>query len=563
MSPRRLTLLLFCLAAPIVFAQGNPDPAAALYRRDRILQIDIQMPPQDWRTVRLSHRLGNENGFPTPADDGYEYRRANVRIGGVALGSVGVRKKGFVGSVVSTRPSLKIKFDEYVAGQSFSGVDGLTLNNNNQDQTLVQTFLAYDLYARAGVAASRASFAHVRVNGEDLGIYTNVEPVAPAFLRRAFGSGDGVLYESYAGDFDATGISQFVEKSGARNQDRTRLAALRDVLAAPGPLPLARVDALVDIDGFIRMWAVESLMSHWDSYTANRNNFYVYVHPTTHKMHFIPWGPDSIFVDPGPLQTKVVPKSFKAQGLLARRLWLLPEVRARYHAVMRTLLAGPWTETRLRNDITSLQRLLQPESVIVPEAARDDNERVEAFIAGRRAEVLAELREPAPTWPAETAETLAPKPFTLSGTFTAPWNANQPLNPLAGGAATMDLRIAGGPSVAFQQLAAFATTHTQLGTGIAPIRTGYQSVAVTGLAGGEVWQLLLTIDPFRFAAKESPLPVDLYAVWAVLLRIDPTGATPPKLSLWGNVGDVRLQDVDARANGTVRGSFSLRGVVTP
>jgi hypothetical protein len=146
------------------------------------------------------------------------------------------------------------------------------------------------------------------------------------------------------------------------------------------------------------------------------------VHPTTHKLHFIPWGPDSIFVDPGPLQTKVVPKSFKAQGLLARRLWELPDVRARYQAAMRTLLSGPWTESRLRSDTTSLQRLLQPQSVILPEASRDDNERVEAFIASRRAEVEAELRGPAPTWPPETSETLAPKPFTLTGTFTAPWS---------------------------------------------------------------------------------------------------------------------------------------------
>jgi hypothetical protein len=563
MSPQRIAILLACLGAPIVFAQGTADPGAALYRRDHILQVEIQMPAQDWRTVRLSHRTGGELGFPTPADDGYEYRRADVRIDGIALGSVGVRKKGFIGSVVSTRPSLKIKFDEYVQGQSFSGVDGLTLNNNNQDQTLVQTFLAYDLFARAGVAASRANFAHVRVNGEDLGIYTNVEPVGRTFLRRAFGNSDGVLYESYAGDFDPAGVSQIFEKSGARNQDRTRLTELRDVLAAPGPLSIARVDSLVDLDSFIRMWAAESLMSHWDSYTGNRNNFYVYVNPATHKMHFVPWGPDSIFLDPGPLQTKVVPKSFKAQGLLARRLWESPEVRTRYQAVMRTLLAGPWTESRMRSDITSLQRMLQPQSVIFPEAARDNNEQVEAFIANRRIEVEAELRGPAPTWPPETAESLAPKPFTLNGTFTAPWSAAPPTNPLASGAATMDLRIAGGPSVVFSQLGSFATTNTQLGTGIPPIRTGYQSVAVTGLAGDEVWQLVLTIDPFRFEAQEAPLPVDLYAVWAVLLRIDPTGKTPPRRSLWRTVGEVRLQEFGARATGSVRGTFTLRGGVTP
>lgn len=46
------------------------------------------------------------------------------------------------------------------------------------------------------------------------------------------------------------------------------------------------------------------------------------------KLHFIPWGADQIFTDdPGPLQTLVVPKSFKAMGRLCRRLWELPDIR--------------------------------------------------------------------------------------------------------------------------------------------------------------------------------------------------------------------------------------------
>ena len=122
----------------------------------------------DWRDVRLSHRDASLSVLPG-SDDGYQYRRAEIRIDGVVVSQVGVRKKGFIGSVVSTRPSLKVKFDEYVSGQSFAGLEGLTLNNNNQDQALLQQFLAYDLYTRAGVPAPQTSFARVRVNGEDLG----------------------------------------------------------------------------------------------------------------------------------------------------------------------------------------------------------------------------------------------------------------------------------------------------------------------------------------------------------------------------------------------------------
>ena len=84
------------------------------------------MTAEDWREVRLSHRNASLtqpevttvlSALPG-ADDGYEYRRAEIRIDGTVIAQVGVRKKGFIGSVVSTRPSLKVKFDEYVRGQS-------------------------------------------------------------------------------------------------------------------------------------------------------------------------------------------------------------------------------------------------------------------------------------------------------------------------------------------------------------------------------------------------------------------------------------------------------------
>ena len=181
------------------------------------------MTADDWREVRLSHRDASLSVLPG-ADDGYQYRRAEIRIDGVVVSQVGVRKKGFIGSVVSTRPSLKVKFDEYVSGQSFAGLEGLTLNNNNQDQALLQQFLAYDLYTRAGVPAPQTSFARVRVNGEDLGVYTRVETIDKAFLRRVFGNDNGVLYEGYAGDFIGDRSSQIVEKRGARDQDRGVIA---------------------------------------------------------------------------------------------------------------------------------------------------------------------------------------------------------------------------------------------------------------------------------------------------------------------------------------------------
>ena len=186
-----LVVLQACLAGLPALAQTGAAAPRPGFTLDRVAEIEIRMTADDWRDVRLSHRDASLSVLPG-ADDGYQYRRAEVRIDGVVVSQVGVRKKGFIGSVVSTRPSLKVKFDEYMSGQSFAGLEGLTLNNNNQDQALLQQFLAYDLYTRAGVPAPQTSFARVRVNSEDLGVYTRVETIDKAFLRRVFGNDNGV-----------------------------------------------------------------------------------------------------------------------------------------------------------------------------------------------------------------------------------------------------------------------------------------------------------------------------------------------------------------------------------
>jgi hypothetical protein len=409
------------------------------------------------------------------------------------------------------------------------------------------------------VPAPQTSFARVRVNGEDLGLYTRVETIDKAFLRRVFGNDNGVLYEGYAGDFIGDRSSQIVEKRGARDQDRGVIARLTEVLSATGPLPLARVEALVDLDSFIRMWAVESLMGHWDSYSGNRNNFYLYVHPSTKKLHFIPWGADSVFEDPGPLQFKKVPKSFKAEGVLSRRLWELPEMRDRYRAVMRQLLAGPWNESRLLEDLRTRQAALQPYSNFRAETIRNASARIETFIKERRAAVEAELVGPPPDWPPDPAASAAFTPVVVTGSFRAPWAKTAPANPFAGGSATINVEVVGQSKVAFARTGAFAVTYDQADPLPAPLREKYQSVSLMGATERGFWAVTLIIDPFRFESGPGALPVDGFDVWAIVVSQD--GPGPPRLGLFGNTGELRLDEAAARDGGQISGTFTLRATL--
>jgi hypothetical protein len=544
------------LVASAAWAQNAPGTAPP-FSLDRVAEIDIRMAPEDWRTVRFSHRPLDTTGLPdSGADEGFDYRRADIRIDGVSVAQVGVRKKGFLGSVVSTRPSLKVKFDEYVDGQTFAGLDGLTLNNNNQDQSLMQQFLAYDLYARAGVPAPQTSFARVRVNGEDMGIYTRVETIDRAFLRRVFGNDTGVLWEGYVGDFVGVRTQSIVEKRGGRNQDRSAIPRLTTLLAAPGPLDVAGVEAIVDLDGFIRMWAIESLMGHWDSYSGNRNNFYLYAHPTTKKLHFIPWGADDLFADPGPLQFKMVPKSFKAEGILSRRLWEVPAIHERYRAAMRQILAGPWNEDRILGDLRDRAAALQPQSHLRPDTIRTAGTRIETFVKGRRAAVEAELTGPAPAWPADPPPK-PPTPIALSGSFTAPWTREALTNPMGNGKVSLTPE-AGPLPKDFAVSGAYSLVFDQGGPPPASLRDRYMGITLVGATKGGFLAVTFIVDPLLLDGGPGLYPLDGFAAWAIVVMQD--GPGPPRLAIFGNTGELRLEEVASREGGQVRGTFTLRGV---
>ena len=90
---------------------------------------------------------------------------------------------------------------EYVEGQNLHGVDNITLNNSVQDPSLIRQCIGYQLFTDAGYPSPQCNFAHVYVNGTDLGIYVHVEPIKRTFLRTHFDEDDGDLYEGTVSDF--------------------------------------------------------------------------------------------------------------------------------------------------------------------------------------------------------------------------------------------------------------------------------------------------------------------------------------------------------------------------
>ncbi len=417
------------------------DPSAVLFPKDRVLDVHITLAAADWAALRNQPRPSNLSDTTCAHQrtaEGYTYYPADVTIDGVTAGNVGLRKKGNLGSLSTARPGLRVKANEYLPGQRIDGLEVLTLNNNHQDGTLISQCLGYGLFRAAGLPASRCAFAHVTVNGEDLGVYSHVESVREEFLAQHFADATGRLYES-GGDFVPGGTGGFQPKTHSTAPDCRDLDAVVTAMAAPDAQLATRVGAVVDLDEYLRFWAMEVVTDHWDGYANNQNNFFVYDDPSTGRISFIPWGIDALFTG---RQRTTRPYSVFACGSLPWRLYNAPAVRARYLTELRTVLDTVWDGPAILDEIDRMEILLRP--VADPGNTggfHDALAPTRAFVSGREAQLRAELAAGDPVWPYPAgAPSCRIDLGTITATFTTTWGT---LGQLGIGSGTMSGTIAG------------------------------------------------------------------------------------------------------------------------
>ena len=402
MVGRRFTLVAVAAAAGCGLGgadDGDWQAAAPLFAPDHVLEVSIDLAPTDWDLLRAQTRtpeqlLSRPDCLGSPFPNPFTYFPATVTIDGEVLENVAVRKKGFIGSLSADKPSLKISVDEVEPGRTFHGLEKITLNNSVQDPAYVDQCIAYALFDRAGLPAPRCNFAHVTVNGQLLGTYVHVESVEDELLDHHFGSSSGNLYEGTLSDFLPAWSGTFEKKTNEAENDWSDIDGIITAAAAPDAELLAALDAVIDLDGFIRFWALESLVRHWDGYAGNINNFWLY--ESGGRLHFLPWGADQVLVDRNPVQGDDAPTSVYATGYLAYRLYLHPEGRQRYLAATRELLDEVWDETWLLGEIDRMAALIGP-GIQSQEFGPTVMSRRE-FVMNRRAAVREELGA---EWPYE------------------------------------------------------------------------------------------------------------------------------------------------------------------
>jgi spore coat protein CotH len=430
-----------------------------LYDSSKLLDVRITLSDSDWNTIRVQSRsmaqaLGEERRTGKAATP-FSYVTGDVSINGVEFKSVGIRKKGFIGSLDDTRPSLKVKFNHTDSKTKVAGVTQLTLNNNKQDGALVSQTMAYALFNQAGLPASKSSYAKVMINGQSLGIYTNVESARKPLVQRGFGTDKGTLFEGTIVDFFDGWAGGFEHKFGPEKKGRKKLQSVIDALNGPDGALVASLGKVIDLDGFLKFWAIESLIGFWDGYSGNQNNFFVYHNPKTDRLHFLPWGADSVFTSRGMFQ-RGGPQSVKARGRLASRLYQVPEIRERYRTVMLGILKSHWDEKALLAESERVEDLVGDSIHERQKGFSQAMDRTREFFSTRRDQITKELEDGTPEVEGGASEPMYfAKIGRVEGTINAQWFSDAPDDPTEVGEAKVKV-IIDGKEVEFTNLGAHA-----------------------------------------------------------------------------------------------------------
>jgi CotH kinase protein len=226
---------------------------------------------------------------------------ATVVVDGKTYRDVGVHFRGMTSFRMvgeGQKRSLNLSFDDMHDKQRLLGYQTLNLLNSAADPTFLRSML-YMQIARDYIAAPQANYARVVINGENWGIYINLQQFNSAFVKEA-GGGSGERWKvpgnprgrggglAWLGE-DAQQYRRYYEiRSKDLPASWEKLVALTRVLNQTPPARLVdELSPILDIDAVLRFLAVEKVLINNDGYWARGSDYSLYI-DAQGRFHVVP-----------------------------------------------------------------------------------------------------------------------------------------------------------------------------------------------------------------------------------------------------------------------------------
>ena len=302
---------------------------------------------------------------------------------------VGIRAKGnnslrLTSEYELTRYSLKVEFDHYLPQGNYHGLDKLSLDASFQDNSYLKTVLAFDMMRFMGVPTPLCSYAWVRVNGEDWGLFLAVEECEEAFASRNFGWDHGVLYQPdyrSLNDENADVALRYIDEQPSSYPnifDHAKTPMVhsdqRRLIEALRQLSQGEVTTAVHTDEVLRYFVVQVFVMNWDSYLGHTGHNYI-LYEEEGRLWMLPWdynlafgtyalGMSDPIRDPNVLIN--YPIDTPAEGSIMRQRPLYHELMkedalfAQYHSLFSSFLADYFDSGRFEALLQEKEALIAP-----------------------------------------------------------------------------------------------------------------------------------------------------------------------------------------------------------
>lgn len=302
---------------------------------------------------------------------------------------VGIRAKGnnslrLTSEYELTRYSLKVEFDHYLPQGNYHGLDKLSLDASFQDNSYLKTVLAFDMMRFMGVPTPLCSYAWVRVNGEDWGLFLAVEECEEAFAGRNFGWDHGVLYQPdyrSLNDENADVALRYIDEQPSSYPnifDHAKTPMVhsdqRRLIESLRQLSQGEVTTAVHTDEVLRYFVVQVFVMNWDSYLGHTGHNYI-LYEEEGRLWMLPWDYNLAFGtyalgmrdpirDPNVLIN--YPIDTPAEGSIMRQRPLYHELMkedalfAQYHSLFSSFLADYFDSGRFEALLQEKEALIAP-----------------------------------------------------------------------------------------------------------------------------------------------------------------------------------------------------------
>ena len=348
-------------------------PNAGLYDEKVLRALFLEFPNKDWY-----EELGDfyRTDVDIPAD---------LTVDGVAYPSVGVRFRGnssYSMTGKSAKKPFNIAIDYNDPNQRLYGYKTLNLLSGHADASFIREVL-YSRICRDYIPAPKANFVKLVINGENWGIYTNLQQFNKDFLRDWFGTRRGVRWKispgrnrggslAWNGPDVADYKDAFQLKTGRAPDDCwDDLVKLCETLdKTPDEELEAALNPVLNIDRALWLIALENTFIDSDGYISRGSDYYLYKDPDG-RFSMIPYDNNETFRFAGgggpnmwpsndPMLSPVAHEDNENLPVISRLL-SIPHLRARYLAHVRTIVSE-WLDWDVLNPIiTEYQSLIDAE----------------------------------------------------------------------------------------------------------------------------------------------------------------------------------------------------------